>query len=220
MADSNPPESKSVSAASRCSLPSFQGEEDLIRALQGGDAEALKTIFDRYHRVILVTALRILHDVDEAEDLMRSVFFEVFRKAQQFDPSKSTLGNWILQYAYHRSINRKNYLSLRQFYNAIDLLNSDGEEAWITDVSSPTQEHSPFVDEALVMLKSEQREVIERVFFEGMTLKKIAEETKQDIKFVRKCFYRGLKKLRTVRSRNANRDRSLALAEQTRGANT
>ena len=214
MTDNKPPEQRSSREMSRRSLAGFNGEEDLMRALRAGDGEALKVIFDHYHRIVLVTALRILRDVGEAEDLMQSVFFEIFQKAEQFDPSKGTLTTWILQYAYHRSINRKNYLSVREFYNTVDLFDADGEEAWFTKVSLPCQETERLVAEALAMLNCEQREVLELVFFKDMTLKEIAEQTKQGFGNVRHNYYRGLKKLRSLLSRNPRRDDNPSLEEQ------
>jgi len=205
-AEDNQPEQTSDGDTPCYSLHHLQKEDDLVRALKAGDGDALKVLFDRYHRLVLVTALRIVHDIGEAEDLMQSIFFEVFQKAAQFDPSKGTLSKWILQYAYHRSINRKNYLSLRNFYNAVDLLDSDGEEIWITKVSLPAQEAVRLVREVLAVLNCQQREVIERVFFGEMSLKEIAAETKQNLGSVRNHYYRGLKKLRDVLSRNSNHD--------------
>jgi RNA polymerase sigma-70 factor, ECF subfamily len=206
MAENNQTEQTSAGNIPSHSLPHLQKEEDLVRALKAGDPDALRVVFDRYHRLVLVTALRIVHDIGEAEDLMQSIFFEVFQKAAQFDPAKGTLSKWILQYAYHRSINRKNYLSLRHFYNAVDLLDSDGQEIWITKVSLPAQEAVRLVREVLAVLNCQQREVIERVFFGEMSLKEIAEETTQNLGAVRNHYYRGLKKLRDVLSRNNNQD--------------
>ena len=204
MAENNLPEETSAARdIGRHSVPHLQEEEDLARALKAGDPDALPAIFDRYHRLVLVTALRIVRDIGEAEDLMQSIFFEIFQKAAQFDPSKGTLSKWILQYAYHRSINRKNYLSLRHFYSAVDLLDSDGEEIWITKVS-PSQEAIRLVREVLGVLNCHQREVIECVFFGEMSLKEIAEETKQSLGTVRHHYYRGLKKLRDVLSHKNN----------------
>ena len=206
MADNNQPEQTSAGDIPRHSLHHLQEEEDLVQALKAGDGDALRVIFDRYHRLVLVTALRIVHDIGEAEDLMQSIFFEIFQKASQFDPSKGTLCKWILQYAYHRSINRKNYLALRHFYNAVDLVDSDGEEIWITKVSLPAQEAARLVREVLAVLNCQQREVIERVFFGEMSLKEVAEETKQNLGAVRNHYYRGLKKLRDVLSHNNKLD--------------
>jgi RNA polymerase sigma-70 factor (ECF subfamily) len=172
------------------------GEEELMRELQSGNGDALSVIFDRYHRLVLVTALRIVHDMGEAEDLMQSVFFEIFQKAAQFDSAKGTLSKWILQYAYHRSINRKSYLTLRQFYNHIDLSVAGGEELWLTKVSLPPQEATRLASESLTLLNDQQREVLELVFFRELTLREIAEQTKQTFGSVRHHYYRGLKLLR------------------------
>ena len=48
---------------------------------------------------------------------MQEVFFEIFNKAAQFDPVKGSTKTWIVQYAYHRSLSRRQYLSLRNFYD-------------------------------------------------------------------------------------------------------
>ena len=176
------------------------GEEELMRALCSGDGDALGLIFDRYHRLVLAVALRILRDIGEAEDLMQSVFFEIFQKAAQFDPAKGTLNKWILQYAYHRSINRKNYLQLRHFHKTIDVLDADAQELWITDIAIPAQETSRLVSELLALLNGPQREVMELVFFGDLSLKEIAEQTKQSFAAVRHQYYRGLKQLRHLLS--------------------
>jgi RNA polymerase sigma-70 factor (ECF subfamily) len=73
--------------------------------LRQGNPDALLILFDRFYRLILKVALRILRDAGEAEDLMQDVFLEIFGKADQFDPAKGSVRTWILQYAYHRSLN-------------------------------------------------------------------------------------------------------------------
>jgi RNA polymerase sigma-70 factor (ECF subfamily) len=85
--------------------------------LQAGNFDALAVLFHRYHRLVLNVGLRILRDAGEAEDLMQSVFLEILRSAAQFDPLKGTTKVWILQYAYCRGFNRRQYLSLRGIYD-------------------------------------------------------------------------------------------------------
>ena len=82
--------------------------------LQAGRHDALAILFDRYHRLVLTVALRILREAGETEDFMQSVFLEIFRCAAQYDAAKGTAKVWILQYAYHRSFNRRQYLNLPQ----------------------------------------------------------------------------------------------------------
>jgi RNA polymerase sigma-70 factor, ECF subfamily len=196
-------------------------EEQLMRALQSGNGDALGVIFDRYHRLVLVTAVRILHDIGEAEDLMQSVFFEIFQKAAQFDPAKGTLNKWILQYAYHRSINRKNYLVVRQFYRSIDLPDADRPELWTTKIQLPTQEATRLAREGLALLNERQREVMELVFFGEMTLQEIADQTKQSFGTVRHHYYRGLRQLRDLLSvsPNVNEEKVIVPLKEVGGAN-
>lgn len=190
-------------------------EEQLMRALQSGEGNALSVIFDRYHRLVLVTALRILNDIGEAEDVMQSVFFEIFQKAAQFDPAKGTLSKWILQYAYHRSINRKNYLALRQFQK-FDVFDPD---LLATNVSPPAQEVARLAREVLELLNARQREVMELVFFREMTLQEIATQTKQSFGAVRHHYYRGLRHLRNLLSHGARREKPIARIKEVGGAN-
>ncbi|HXW91081.1 MAG TPA: sigma factor [Terriglobales bacterium] len=46
--------------------------------LQVGHADVLAIIFDRYYRLVLSVAMKILRDLGEAEDLMQTVFLEIF----------------------------------------------------------------------------------------------------------------------------------------------
>ena len=92
-------------------------DEALMAHLRDGHHDALARPFpDRYHRLVLHIALRILRDAGEAEDLMQSVFLEIFSSAVQFDQARGSTKAWILQYAYHRSFNRRQYLNLRGIY--------------------------------------------------------------------------------------------------------
>jgi RNA polymerase sigma-70 factor, ECF subfamily len=172
-------------------------EEELVREFRSGSAQALGAIYERYCRLVFATAWRVLRDVGEAEDLTQSVFFEISRKASHFDPTKGPLNKWILTLAYHRSLNRKNYLMTRQFYKGhLDLIGENGEELSSVSFMPPTQEAARLVNECLGLLDPRQRQVLELVFFKELTFKEIAEQTQQTFGNVRNQYYRGLKRLR------------------------
>src|SRR5580700_7421330 len=73
-------------------------DEVVVAHLQAGHGDALAVLFDRYHRLVLHVALKILHDVGEAEDVMQNVFLEIYKAAAQFDPARGTTKMWILRY--------------------------------------------------------------------------------------------------------------------------
>jgi len=82
-------------------------DTELLTRLVAGDHSTLAVHFDRYHRLVFSVAVRILRDEDEAEDVVQAVFLNIFQDAAKFDPLKGTLKVWLLQYSYHRSINRR-----------------------------------------------------------------------------------------------------------------
>jgi len=83
------------------------GDERIMHELQIGNTDAFAVIFKRYHRLAHVTALHIVRDAAEADDLTQSVFLELYRKAGQFDTCRGALRVWLLQHSDSRSTNRR-----------------------------------------------------------------------------------------------------------------
>ena len=173
------------------------GDERVVQELQAGNTDAFAVIFKRYHRLVHVTALHILRDASEAEDLTQSVFLETYRKAGQFDPRRGTLKVWLLQYAYSRSINRRNYLMVRHAYNETKVDAIDKEGSLWSPSRLQFQESSRLATEALEALPDAQKQTIEMFFFEGLNLKEIAQRRNEKFSNVRHHYYRGLERLRT-----------------------
>jgi RNA polymerase sigma-70 factor, ECF subfamily len=196
-------------------------DEEVMAAVQQGDGDAFAVLFDRFHRLVLFTALKIVRDVSEAEEVTQNVFFEIYRIAEKFDSAKGSLKVWLLQYAYHRSMNRRNYLMLRQFYNRPELDDVlDWEEGTQGSPQLFSQEIARVVKEALGTLNEVQKRTIEMVFFEGLTLRDVSEKTKQSLSNVRNHYYRGLERLRsclTEEPQTALRRAAISVGEVTHG---
>jgi hypothetical protein len=60
-------------------------DEQAMARVQAEDAAALNLLFDRYSRLVLGIALRILRDYGEAEEIVQETFFYIYRKAALFD---------------------------------------------------------------------------------------------------------------------------------------
>ncbi len=174
-------------------------DELLMAHLGQGNPDALAVLFDRYHRLVLNVALRILRDTGEAEDLMQSVFLEIFHTAAQFDPAKGTTKVWILQYAYHRSFNRREYLNLRGLYERPeDSVAMQKAPPAVRSGALGVLESARLVQEALEQLTKVERTILEFAFYEGLTMREIAARTGDSFDSVRHHYYRGLEKVRWV----------------------
>ena len=147
-----------------------------MSSLKCGNSDALTVLFDRYNRLVLSVALRIVRDQGEAEDVMQIVFLDVFRAAAQFNPAKGTAKIWILQYAYHRSINRRQQLTARNFYQEGD---GHGLKSVLpADISTlgnfTLPELTLLLKQGLQTITARQRRVIELASYDGRSMKEIA----------------------------------------------
>lgn len=172
-----------------------------MACLQEGQGDALAVLFDRYQKLVLSIALKIVRDPGEAEDVTQTVFLDVYRAVAQFDPSKGNTKVWLMQYAYHRAINRRQHLQCRDFYNvtelegeALDTLPADAHATF----GLSSAEARELVRQSMAALSDTQRSVIEMACYEGLSMREIAERTGDSFVNVRHKYYRGLQKLRSL----------------------
>jgi len=173
------------------------GDAHLIEELRAGNTDAFAIIFKRYHRLVHVTALNILRDAGEAEDLTQTVFLEIYRRVGQFDPARGTLKVWLLQFAYSRSMHRRNYLFVRQFHKHAELSEVEEQRSLWSPKRLDMPETARLTSEVLAVLPEAQRRTIEMFFFEGLTLAEISERRNETFSNVRHHYYRGLEQLRS-----------------------
>ncbi|MGD1079657.1 MAG: sigma-70 family RNA polymerase sigma factor [Candidatus Sulfotelmatobacter sp.] len=174
-------------------------DADLMSALCMGCNDALAVLFERHSPLVFRTARAILRDDGEAEETVQRVFLDIFRAAKQFNSDRGTFTTWLLQYAYHRSFDRRAHLQANHFY---DLSEFDDLAPTALFYGAghllclPRQEVVCLVEQALAILEPHQRKVIELTYFEGLTAQEIADKTGDSASSVRHNLYRGLKRVR------------------------
>jgi RNA polymerase sigma-70 factor (ECF subfamily) len=134
-------------------------------------------------------------DPGEAEEVVQTVFLDIFRALASFDQHRGTLRVWLLQCAYGRSLNRKRHLAAHHFYNSVSL-----EVGVVEPLSSrktaDIAEASLLMEELLASVSARRRTVIELTYFEGLTADEISDRLGLPVGIVRHELYRGLAKLR------------------------
>jgi RNA polymerase sigma-70 factor (ECF subfamily) len=86
--------------------PSKISDNDLLKAIARGDEGALAGCYDRYRLILFSLILRILHDRQEAEDVLQEVFLQVWRRARDFDESRGRAFTWLVTIARSRALDR------------------------------------------------------------------------------------------------------------------
>lgn len=77
---------------------------DLIERCKQGNRDAQFEVYRLYSRAMYNTVLRMVQNTHDAEDLLQSVFVEVFTKLDTFR-YESSIGAWIKRIAINKCIN-------------------------------------------------------------------------------------------------------------------
>ncbi len=144
-----------------------------------GDVAALRALYDEHAPRAIAIAMRILRNVEEAEDVVQDTFLEVWRRSAQFDDARGTAVAWIVTIARSRAIDR-----LRATQTAGRALDGvvANEDVMRTALPSPAdrmeeRREGARVATALAALPALQRETIELAYFEGLSQSEIAAKT-------------------------------------------
>src|SRR6516165_6446561 len=81
-------------------------EQKLIRAGQRGDAQAIETLFRRYHRPLFQTALRVLGNAEDAEDALQDGLLSAYRNLKRFE-GRSQFSTWLTRIVINAALMRR-----------------------------------------------------------------------------------------------------------------
>ena len=177
--------------------PSEISDNDLLRAVSRGDERALAAIYDRYRLILFGLILRILHDRQEAEDVLQEAFLQVWRRAADFDESRGRAFTWLVTIARSRALDRLRALGSRAKL-AEEVGHSPREEAGDAAEDALKSEQGTIVRQALAELPEEQRRTLFLAYFEGLTQTEIAARLGDPLGTVKTRMRSGLMKLREL----------------------
>jgi RNA polymerase sigma-70 factor (ECF subfamily) len=149
----------------------------LAQRIRAGDTAALGELYDRYASIALGTALRVVGDRGEAEDVVHDAFVAVWRKIDRFDADRGSLRAWLMTVVRNRGIDR-----IRARRPGMDLEDAD-ERSLLRTGPNPTweaalrQASASEVRAAMAELPDEQRRAVELAYFEGYTYREVADMT-------------------------------------------
>jgi RNA polymerase sigma-70 factor, ECF subfamily len=156
----------------------------LVERMKGGDDRALGQFYDRWARVVYALILQIVHDQDDADDVLEATFYQAWREAGRYAPDRGTVPTWILMIARSRALDRVRAKRRRREEpltpSATGNLDNVAAEAPSADVAEVADQRSR-VAEAVRTLPAEQREVVELAYFGGLSQSEIADKIGQPL---------------------------------------
>ena len=176
-------------------------DEQLMARLAMRDIKAFEALYDRYGTLVYSTALRVVGDVQLAEDIAQEVFLRIWRRPDHYVPQRGRFVTWLLSVARNGAVDQIRTRGRRRRHEtageeaARDLPADEGRDpALMAQLADERQK----VRRALTSLPPEQRRVIEMAYYGGYTQQEIAELLSQPLGTVKTRIRLGMQKLRAA----------------------
>jgi RNA polymerase sigma-70 factor, ECF subfamily len=179
--------------------PATAGDEELLRRVAAGDRHAFRELFGKYAAVAHALAHRIVRHAQLAEEIVQEAFLVVWRTPQRYDPSKGSVRSWLMATVHHRAVDAvRREESQRQRAGAaagrLEVVIDDPADEVTAALDRPRERR--IVRDALADLPEEQRDVISKMYFDGLTQSQIAERTGLPLGTVKSRTLLGMRRLR------------------------
>jgi RNA polymerase sigma-70 factor, ECF subfamily len=168
----------------------------LVRSIAAGDQRALHALYQRTHRIVFTSIVRITRNRETGEELTVDVFHDVWRRAPEYDAAYGSVVGWVMNLARSRAIDRVRFEHRKKRVDAKP-----------DDPAAPPLEKSPQealeweeqgrrLRDALTVLTPQERQAIETAFFFGLTHAEVAERLNEPLGTIKTRIRSGVRKLR------------------------
>ncbi len=147
----------------------------VARVASSRDRAAFATLFDFYAPRLSTYLQRLGAEPALAEEIVQDTMVALWRKADLFDPAKSSVGTWLYRIARNRRIdllrrNRGASVELEESMYPVD-------DRPLPDDALDAREREKLIRRAMAGLPPEQLVLVGLAFFEGRSHSEIAEQT-------------------------------------------
>jgi RNA polymerase sigma-70 factor (ECF subfamily) len=174
----------------------------LLRTVRGGDPDgtAFRELFRRNAGVAKTVALRVTRSDQLAEEAVQEGFLQLWRAPERFDGARATVRRWILTLVHARAVDlvRREQAQRRRAEEAAaePIVVHDPADEVVAAVARPSEQAS--VRAALETLPQAQRDVIELMYFGGVSQTGVAEALGLPLGTVKSRALLAMRKLRTA----------------------
>lgn len=167
-------------------------DDVLVERCLSGQTHAFGTLVDRYQKVLFNLALRMVKDVQDAEDITQTVFLKAYENLDRYDPQFKFF-SWIYRIAVNESLN---FLKRQKSHEPLDT-------DYVSPVDSPAEvyerhEVSERVGTALLELEPEDRALILLKHIQDFSYQEIAFVFEIPVKTVKSRLYTARQRLKDV----------------------
>lgn len=172
----------------------FAGEEELVVSLQSDNHYNFKKIYDRFAGVLYGTIMNWIKDPQIAENLLQDVFVKAWANREVYNAEKGRLFTWLYNISRNVCID---YFRSRQYKQRKASQLRDDMSTLIPGIKKINQSCDMIgVRELLNELRIEEKQVIELMYFKGLTQNEISKLMDMPLGTVKTRMNMAIKNLR------------------------
>lgn len=174
-------------------------DRELVQRIERGDEDAFRGLFGRYAPSAMALARRVARQPFLAEEIVQEAFLAVWRNPSGYDQRRGSVRAWLMGMVHHRAVDavRREESQRRRAEEAMvsdPVVSPDPADDVADAIDLPEQRRA--VRAALAALPPEQREVIELMYFGGLSQSGIAERLDLPLGTVKSRTLLGMRRLR------------------------
>lgn len=168
---------------------------ELMRAAQDGDRVAYETLLAEVASTVRDFVRKRLRDADGQEEVVQDTLLSIHRDRHTYDPRRP-FRPWMFAIARHRLFD---HAEKRRRRSQIEVPADDDVEDPISSDAAARERRAPgILRHALAQLSRTQREIIEMLKLDGLSVAEIATRTGMTASTVKVTAHRGYKRLRAL----------------------
>ncbi len=179
-------------------------EQELIQGLRNGNEAAFKYLVDTYQDRVYNTALGIVQNAEDAEDVAQEVFIQVYRSISHFK-GESKLSTWLYRIATTRALDLLRSRKSKKRFGLLQRLFGEGNEPLyeLPDFNHPgvaldRKENAAKLFKALGQLPENQRIAFTLHKMEDLSYQEISEVMQTSVPAVESLMHRAKQNLRKI----------------------
>ena len=179
-------------------------ENELIQGLKSGDEASFKYLVENYKDRIFNTAIGIVQNAEDAEDVAQEVFIQVYRSIHSFK-GESKLSTWMYRIATTRSLDLLRSRKSKKRFGFMQRLFGEGSEPLyeIPDFNHPgvamdRKETAAKLFKAIAQLPENQKAAFTLHKLEDLSYQEISEVMQTSVPAVESLMHRAKQNLKKI----------------------
>ncbi|MEK7227223.1 MAG: RNA polymerase sigma factor [Bacteroidota bacterium] len=179
-------------------------EFELIQGLRNGNEAAFKYLVDTYQDRVFNTAIGVVQNAEDAEDVAQEVFIQVFRSINQFK-GESKLSTWLYRIATTRALDLLRSKKSKKRFGFIQRLFGDSNEPLLElpdfhhpGVALEKKENAAKLFRAINQLPDQQKLAFTLHKLEGLSYQEVSDVLETTVPAVESLMHRAKQNLRKM----------------------